>query len=273
MGDLGRFGAFRSSVSLQLELIAEGPILVRGPDAFVPDAPDMAFVRVPTPHGDAPFVPGSSLKGVLRSGAEALLRGLGEDACDPTARDRGQRGGCGRCRACRTFGSSSLGAAVILVGDGMPWPPDADEEGRRSALATVERRRSVRSGVAIDRQRGSVAVGPFDMEVLAAMSFYPTLTLRNPEPWQLHLLAATLQLLDAGQLRVGSGTTKGLGRVRVKTSAIAVRCLDPGAADPLVGNLAARRRRDGPFWVVELDDPDAAIRTWAERIVDDLEGG
>ena len=39
------------------------------------------------------------------------------------------------------------------------------------------------------------------MEVLAAVTFYPTLTLRNPEPWQLHLLAATLQLLAIRQQR------------------------------------------------------------------------
>lgn len=273
MDDRGRFRSFRSAVSVELAVTAEGPILVRGPDAFVPDAPDMAFIRVPTPYGDAPFVPGSSLKGVLRSGAEALLRGLGEDACDPTTRDPGQRGGCGRCRACRTFGSSNLGAAVVLVGDGMPWPPDADEEGRRTTLATVEQRRSVRSGVAIDRQRGSVAVGPFDMEVLAAVTFYPTLTLRNPEPWQLHLLAAALQLLDSGQLRVGSGTTKGLGRVRVNPGAIAVRCVGPEAAGALVEDLAARRRREGLFWVIELEDPNAALRAWAERIAADLERG
>lgn len=270
MADLGRFGEFKSWVSLQLTLAAEGPILVRGPDAFVPDAPDMGFIRIPTLYGEAPFLPGSSLKGVLRSGAEALLRGLGEEACDPTSGDRGQRGGCGLCRTCRTFGSANLGAAVVLISDGMPWPPDSDEQGRRAALAAVEQRRAVRTGVAIDRQRGSVAVGPFDMEVLAAVTFYPTITLRNPEPWQLHLLAATLQLLDAGHLRIGAGTTKGMGRVRVTESAVTVRCLVPEAADTLIEDLAGRRRREGLFWVVEVEDSNRAIRAWAERIATDL---
>lgn len=270
MASLGRFGRFESSVSLQLALAAEGPILVRGPDAFVPDAPDMAFIRMPTLDGEAPFLPGSSLKGVLRSGAEALLRGLGEDACDPTSGDRRQRGGCGRCRICRTFGSANLGAAVVLVGDGMPWSPDTDEAGRRIALQAMEQRRTVRTGVAIDRQRGSVAVGPFDMEVLAGVTFYPTITLRNPEPWQLHLLASALQLLNAGHLRIGSGTTKGLGQVRVAHSAVTVWCLELQTADTLLKGLAARHRREGLFWVAEPEDSDAAVRVWSQRLVTDL---
>lgn len=268
MNDHGRFGAFRAVVALELALRAEGPLIVRGPDAFVPDAPDTAFIRMPTPHGDAPFLPGSSLKGVLRTGAEALLRGLGEQVCDPTKRD--EPGGCGQCRACRTFGSSKLGAAVALVGDGMPWPPEADDAARAEALAAVERSRSVRSGVAIDRQRGSVAVGPFDMEVLSDVTFYPSIMLRNPQPCQLHLVAAALHLLDSGVLRVGSGTTKGLGRVCVQARKASVRCLDAETGRNLLGALPADLEEKGIFKVLHCQDPQTALSSWAAQLASSL---
>jgi CRISPR/Cas system CSM-associated protein Csm3 (group 7 of RAMP superfamily) len=261
MSALGRFGAFKLSVEVELALRAEGPILVRGPDAFVPDAPDMAFIRLPTAEGEVPYLPGSSLKGVLRAGAEMLLRGMGRPVCDPTTKEH--RGGCGDCEACRTFGSSKLGAAVVLVGDGMPWAPDADAEARRQAVEEVMARRGVRTAVAIDRRRGSVAAGPFDMEVLADVTFYPSLLLRNPEPDQLRLVAAALDLLDRGLLRVGSGTTRGLGRVRARVTRLLVRCLDPAAASGILAGLRARQVREGVLWRLECEEPEQALTRWA----------
>lgn len=256
MSVLGRFGAFRAAMTVELALHADGPILVRGPDAFIPDAPDMAFIRTPTTEGVVPFLPGSSLKGILRTGAEMLLRGRGEEACAPPE-------GCRNCRICKTFGSANLGAAVLLVGDGMPWPPGADREVRARAVAAVEASRTVRTGVAIDRQRGSVAAGPFDMEVLAGVTFYPTLTLRNPEPWQVGLTASALDLLDQGLLRIGSGTTKGLGRVRVEVLSVVVRCLDSAAAQPLLQGLEVRQLRLGLLWSVQCVNAGTALKVWS----------
>lgn len=265
MSEIGRFAVLRCAVEIELGIRAEGPILVRGPDAFVPDAPDMAFIRMPTPDGEVPYLPGSSLKGVLRSGAEMLLRGLGTEACVPM--DTRPPGGCGRCFACLAFGSSSRGAAVILVGDGMPWPPGATDEERRRAAAATEARRAVRTGVAIDRHTGSVAGGQlFDMEVLAGPTFFPTITARNPEERDLAIVAAALDLLDAGILRIGSGTTKGLGRVRVEPRKVRVAAADPDLSRrPLAGVVSSSEQR-GPLWWSETADPSAALRTWADEL-------
>lgn len=269
--DLGRFGALRTVVEVQLEVLAGGPLLVRGPDAFVPDAPDMAFVRYPTPHGDIPFLPGSSLKGVMRAGVECLLRGLGVNACDVTRKDRRCKNAASRCKSCLLFGSTE-GASVLLVEDGMPWPGDATEEERARAAAGLERCRAVRAGVGINRETGAVGVGPFDYEVLVGASFFPTLRLRNPEPWSVACVAAALRLLDEGVLRIGSGTSRGLGRVLVSPRRVRVRGVRQDAIEPLTrGMKFGQVASDGLLTWQDAEDPAAVVEGWASRLKDQLE--
>jgi CRISPR-associated protein Csm3 len=52
-----------------------------------------------------PFIPGSSLKGVLRSSCERILRSYGEEVCSPP-------GTCGECRICKVFGAQDKGAKI-----------------------------------------------------------------------------------------------------------------------------------------------------------------
>jgi CRISPR/Cas system CSM-associated protein Csm3 (group 7 of RAMP superfamily) len=133
-----RFRTFRASVEIPLAIRADGPLLIKGPSASLPDRPDDAFVRYPTlEFGPLPYLPGSSLKGVLRSGSEALLRALDRPVCNPLEqqgkveeRCARQTGALGkpsiwkdRCAACFTYGSVK-GAGVCVVEDGLPWRPD-----------------------------------------------------------------------------------------------------------------------------------------------------
>ena len=106
-----------------LELIIEprGPILIKaGEKGADPTLPDMEFVRT----NGAPYLPGSSLKGVIRSHCERLARTVhGPLACDPLD----QRASCGArlsdlsnrsvnttefhkrsCFICRIFGNTGL---------------------------------------------------------------------------------------------------------------------------------------------------------------------
>ncbi len=256
MSTAGRFLAFQAVLTLELELRAAGGLLIRGPETLAPDAPDMAFVRYPIDGAGVPFVPGSSLKGVLRTGAESLLMALGYEACEARREDG--------CRACLTFGSTA-GASVVLVDDGLPWRQDAPEEERKRALERVEAARTVRTGVGIDRQVGAVAVGPFDYEVLVRATFYPVVRLRNPQPWQVALLAAALLLLDEGHARLGGMTSRGLGRVKVichRIELLALRDSLPVLWDatwptePALGPLV---RRHAP-------DPRATLAAWRSRL-------
>ncbi len=246
----GRFRRLRAVATVDLHLQSDGPLLVKGPEAADPARPDMSFVRYPTPWGDAPFLPGSSLKGVLRSGTEALLRELGCEVCTPFDLGAGRPACRVRCRACLLYGSV-LGAGNLLVEDLMPWPPGADDRGAR--LRLVEQRRSIRNGVAIDRQTGAALGGRlFDYEVLVDVAFWGRLTVRNPEPWHLAVVAAGLALLDAGVLRIGSATTRGLGRMGVRGADLELAALDPAELKALrAGDLFGPPRQAGLWWRAE----------------------
>ena len=276
----GRFRTFQGVIDIPLTVQADGPLLIKGPQAALPDRPDAAFVRYPGPdgRGQVPFLPGSSLKGVLRSGAEALLAALGEvlcDALDPRASwcsspraERRPGARPGRCAACYTFGCQQ-GASVVLVEDGLPWRPGDPPEVRAERAAALERRAAVRTGVAVNRRTGAAeSQRLFDYEVLVGAAFYPTVRLRNPLPWQAALVAAALRLLDDGTLRLGSGTTRGLGRVRARPDAVTARYLGEG------GRLAALLAeggldpagQDGLLAVRRAADPVATLERWSAAL-------
>jgi CRISPR-associated RAMP protein (TIGR02581 family) len=178
---------------------------------------DLNFVRSTDSHSGkrTVFLPGSSLKGTLRSYSERIARTVRPDGgptwcCNPFANDS-----CGKrtekddspasryaraCLACRTFGHTRLGSHV-LISDAFPTGEVALEQ---------------RDGVAIDRVSGAVSAGPFNMEVATAGTFRATLSLRNFQLWQVGWLAITLRDLGAGLVPLGSGKSKGFGRMAVQ---------------------------------------------------------
>jgi CRISPR-associated RAMP protein (TIGR02581 family) len=201
---------------LDLVIEPDGPLLIKsGTESGAdPTLPDMNFVRT-HPHGGerTVYLPGSSLKGALRSHAEQVIRTVfGRDptiCCDPLDR----REACDRrvnditdtaeqyrqlCMACRVFGHT-VQASHFTVTDAYPVEP----------VDVLP----VRHQVAIDRMSGGVAVGPFELEVAESGRFETRLTLVNFEIWQLGLLALVLRDLAEGRLPLGYGKSRGLGRV------------------------------------------------------------
>jgi len=285
---LDRFRTFQGTVEIPLVVRAEGPLLIKGPSATLPDRPDDAFVRYPTVEfGPVAYLPGSSLKGVLRSGSEALLRALGLPVCDPLdqhgkvdercARQTGRWGTpslwADRCPACFTYGSVK-GAGTCLIEDGLPWRPSDPVDVRAERVAGVERRSAVRASVAINRQTGAAESKKlFDYEVLVGVTFYPTVRLRNPYPWQAALVAAALGLLDDGTLRVGSGTTRGLGRVRASADAVVVSSMPVRTGTERLGELLETGRfspaeRAALLEVRRAVEPAAALLAWSAGLGD-----
>lgn len=232
---------------LTLEIRTEAPLLIRAGDAGLePTAAALSPVR--TRHaefGETVFVPGSSLRGVLRSTAEAILRGrrfeqLGvRGACatlEPSSetartpadstcaselqgRDLGSASiHNGHCLACRLFGSPLMRGRA-MVRDHLPWRPGAselsDEDHEDVAAANAL---ELRNGVSINRISGAVeASGPFDQELVPAGSrFWGEITLVNYQVWQLGLLAAALEEMNLEFAQLGSGKSHGLGVVNVR---------------------------------------------------------
>lgn len=268
---------FRKSYNralLRIEITTATPLLIRAGDTgLAPTAANLNCVR--TRHGEfglTVYVPGSSLKGVMRQAAEASVRdrpfaGNVKGACDPLehnascfapVRDLRRRGDVPtpevyrmQCLACRTFGSLALrGRAAVR--DLFPWD-DTDSESLTQSAANRARANhvEVRHGVAISRVTGSVQVGPFDQEVVpAGVSFWGEVALENYQLWQLGLVMQALDELDAGFARIGSSTSRGLGEVRARVRSITHEQVGGRSDQPAgVGTLAtpAERKEYGLF--------------------------
>ncbi|MCI0526058.1 MAG: RAMP superfamily CRISPR-associated protein, partial [Nitrospira sp.] len=170
-----------------------------------------------------PFIPGSSLKGALRSSVERRVEWLGLRACYL------ENGGClvdvddvwrrkplqervrdiehNLCAVCKVFGSTVIGGKVRV--DDLPLT----ELFEPLASSLTE----VRDGVGIDRDSGTaVDTAKFDYEVipsLTAFRFY--LTAENLEQQDAALLALSLLEMMSGSVPLGGKSTRGLGRCRL----------------------------------------------------------
>ncbi len=199
---------------VELHIEALEPLLVKSGSTVI-SGPDMAFVRTSRGGEVEPFIPGSSLKGVLRSHAERIARTLSPGSvCDVF--DKARIPGCSTrrvndiqkaasdydllCPACQLFGSLAW-KGRFHIGD---------------AYLTTPANPEIRDGIGIDRVSGGVASGAkFDMEVLpAGVTFTTVLEIENYQMWQLGWMAYVLRDLLEGHIRVGSGTSRGLGRLQ-----------------------------------------------------------
>lgn len=238
----------------EVELRPKTPLLIKeggsGEEALDPTLPNMSFVRLQRAKEADPevFIPGSSLRGVVRSHAEKLIRSLNMlEACDPTQ----NRGGNNQsslasacftdgtdptklsgvkayndsCFACKIFGNTALAGRVRIS--------DLYIESGQEALL------SRRYGVAIDRVTGAVAQGPFEIEVLTDARFSGRIVVRNFTLGQLALLGATLLDMGDGLVPMGYGKSRGLGRVQIKFTQTMIRFpRDPEGAVRGIGALA-----------------------------------
>jgi CRISPR-associated RAMP protein (TIGR02581 family) len=184
-----------------------------------------------------PLVPGSSLRGVLRSGIEAFSSALGLDAiADPGADPHGLPDAVAEVLphwrnltlAQRLFGAvaNTPGgfsyASRLQISDAACQGPVAVE---------------LRDGVGIDRDSRTASTGiKFDLEVVpAGTRFRGSIRFKNPADFELGLLAQALSMLGTGAFLVGGKSARGLGWVDVQVTA--PRFIDPqnilaGAAPP-----------------------------------------
>jgi CRISPR-associated RAMP protein (TIGR02581 family) len=207
---------------LDIAIQPQGPVLIKSGElgGADPTHADMEFVRT---VGQV-FIPGSSLKGVVRAHAEKIARSLqpqvgpGRGACNPLD----TRVSCGgrlernqaadtryaeSCFACRLFGSTAV-AGRVRFADALP-----------SGAVLIEER----NGVAIDRVYGSVAVGPFNYETVVGGEFPTTIDFRNVTLAQLGLLGLALRDLAEGRVALGFGKSRGLGHIKASFEGLELR--------------------------------------------------
>jgi CRISPR/Cas system CSM-associated protein Csm3 (group 7 of RAMP superfamily) len=224
---------------LTLALWPTGPLLVKAPHPGAdPTRPDVEFARTHHTGLETVYLPGSSLKGALRTHCERIARTVGGEgpdrrprlscnplggasdgpgySCNRRLQGLAERGDSRRayrdsCFVCQLFGNQHE-AAHVWVADAYP---------------TTAPRVEPRAAVGVDRVYGSAAVGPLTYEVVSDGRFQTQIALHNFTLAQLGLLALALRDLADGRLALGSGKSRGLGRAGVEVAALAIRY--PGA--------------------------------------------
>lgn len=209
------FDALRHRTKITCTLVLKSGMRVgkgRSYDALISDLPVQEYQG-------RPMIPGSSLKGIFRSSAEKLLRGIALNelkdqekkeellvriASDPLVQSAGTKEITDKnvCMITATYGGMGLASHVRFC--------DALAEEH-----TFEVKK--RDGVAINRDLGRVhGNAKYDYEVIEPQARFPLeIILENDQDWQLDLVLASLDMLEDGLLRIGGFASRGLGRVEV----------------------------------------------------------
>lgn len=223
-----------------LRITTTGPLLIKSGHATV-SGPDMTPVLTFRNGQQEVFLPGSSLKGVFRSHIERIVcslqprvvcypfSGSEQHEADLSQRQQDYRDSCGAnftelvkrsdtvrkmleertdlvyadsCPACRLFGSTSF-IGRVAISDAYLASPAIKEQ---------------RDGVGIDRLTGGASHGAkFELEVVSTGVVFETdIHLRNFEIWQLGMLFVVLQDMEDELIRIGSGRSRGLGKVKAE---------------------------------------------------------
>ena len=227
------FKTFMSMFCLNMKLEPEaGFLIASGAFPVDPSEPDIQFIKMK--HAsfsrEFPFIPGSSIKGPMRSHAEALLRSKKKCVCNILSRenncfsnyskkddeDTGIERYKASCTACRTFGGRKL-ASKVRIDDFLPYE---SEEELNQAFDRIEKALTVRNGVAIDRKTGKAEGKALFFHHSYSIPFYGTITLKNPEKWQLALLFILVDHINAGLIKFGHSKSRGLGKLNAEIRSI-----------------------------------------------------
>lgn len=221
---------------LKFEVEAITPLHIgSGKSEFEPTAVDLPVIRNVE---SVPYIPGSSIKGKVRSEAERIAREQmpGEKVCESPYVERM----CGSkvskeeelCIICKMFGTAVGGVSRSASEEGVQEEDFQEITSRRSrekrgiSCASKVRFRDayvvgappkmeIRQGVAIDRRTGGVAQGPYTVEgVSVGTKFDLEVVCENIEENELKLLCAAIKSVKDSAL--GGLSSRGFGKVTIK---------------------------------------------------------
>jgi CRISPR-associated RAMP protein (TIGR02581 family) len=227
-----------------LRITTTGPLLIKSGRATV-SGPDMTPVLTFLNGKQEVFLPGSSLKGVFRSHIEKVICSLkSRVACYPFSGSEDKeadlelrrRDYCDSCSAkftgaghsndtteqvyaqscpvCRLFGSTGF-IGRVAIGDAYLVEGQVKENDPEQRAIKEQR-----DGIGIDRLTGGASNGAkFELEVVTTgVAFETDIHLRNFEVWQLGMLFVVMQDMKDELIRIGSGRSRGLGKVKAELS-------------------------------------------------------
>lgn len=274
---------FENRYVIQARLVAQTALRVGtgGDETAQPSASDLPVLKG---ADDQPYIPGSSLRGVIRSQLERIVRTLEENAgdgvgaCDPTSEQRwcitdkrmkdwmedlrkkeredtsgkfnvdtelAERVWKHSCRVCRVFGSPWLASRVRIT----------DLHLHEGTISRIERR----DGVAIDREKETVQ-NKYDFEIVPReTAFALCITAENLVQAERGLLWLGLRELQDGHVLLGGFKGRGLGRATLDM--VLVQGVE---------------RRDLKAYLLKGAMPkisDAECEDWLSTFVDELGNG
>lgn len=246
-----------------LNITTTGPVLVKSGHASV-TGPDMTPVRTYRNNDWEVYLPGSSLKGVIRSHIEKVCRTLIEDSvCNPFVKSRDIALEQNNQLVCQNYSDVACGdkfelrEKIKMKVRGHEWYRPSKEQlsneqvyhdscpvcrlfGSTSFIGRLSigdgylttpgtGRTETRDGVGIDRFTGGAAHGAkFELEAVSTgVTFKTDILLRNFECWQLGMLMIVIADLRDKLVHVGSGRSRGLGSVTGQLSELSIHTLAP----------------------------------------------
>lgn len=220
------FRELKNEAKIIVLLHTKSPLAIRSSQKKMlnPIQPDMQCIKSRYQGKDTVIIPGSSLKGVVRSRYEKVVSLFGGECCDVFNRSSN----CSNrkkwtkmkyeekkayaykqiCPACQLFGSPIIASKVYFA----------------DAYPVGEYVLGERTGVGINRITGAAQKNAlYDFEIVEDGSFQAEITLRNYELYQMALLMYVLKDLDEGYITLGSASTRGNGRMEIQGLEISLR--------------------------------------------------
>ncbi len=222
------FERFESRTIVNATLKMHTALSVGSRSSLEPTGTDLPVMKDPK---GVPFIPGSSIKGVIRSQMERVLRSLDRkvtplNACDPFGnpcvsnddkddfvkglkdvpdenreQDLSQKIWDKSCTVCRLFGSPWLASRFAF------------RDARLANSPELMQITEIRDGVGIDRDRGAAKEGlKYDFEVVSPDAQFDIFIIaENVESWEIGLLLAVLRPWQEGYMPIGGKSTRGPG--------------------------------------------------------------
>jgi|GEM_PF-5719063 len=258
---------------MHLTITPQGPWMVRGEE----DTERKLWMPLKNPTGQI-VLPASSLKGVLRSTAERILRTVDTNT-DPKRIPLADDPFVHKDADYRQYERATIADSELAewneTHNRYTQEQLAPERIYRvlsaasqmfgctlhAGLVTLDdatmpaRRLSPRTHVAIDRFTGGVGEGPFNEQLVVEQSPLTThLTITNFALWQIGLLALVFQEINRGYVGIGAGTRKGQGQMKIAVPVITFTYNAQAYKDSQKGIISAQ----------------AALKQWLPEMVHDV---
>jgi len=227
-----RHDRLQYQISISGCIIVKSPLRIGGARIETPyQLADLSTARIKINDHHVPYIPGSSIKGVLRSISEKIQASNNNQYCNPNRT-------CGRihgkkiknirgraelaefinenfCDVCKIYGSMGLKGFVFFT-DAYPSSNETIKLGSKSQIS-INRRMG-------DTVRGSLHQVEY---MYPGSKFDFNMLIQNLNDYQLALLFASIKMINSEQAYLGSFSTKGFGRVAFLFENVSVKIFDP----------------------------------------------